>query len=91
VHGQLAHEIEEIRDRAMAFEAYSRQARNTEAERRACEIRLRAERKAGSLLSTMEKAKGGRPAENPLHDERGSEPRTLKQLGISETQSRRWQ
>ena len=31
-------------------------AKNTEAERRACEIRLRAERRAGELLREMEKA-----------------------------------
>lgn len=43
------------------MEAYFRQAKNTEAERRACEIRLRAERKAGQLLAKMEKAKGGQP------------------------------
>ena len=30
-----------------------------DAERRACEIRLRAEHKAGQLLSKMNKAKGG--------------------------------
>jgi len=35
-------EVKEIRDQALAFEVYSRQARNIEAERRACEIRLRA-------------------------------------------------
>jgi hypothetical protein len=41
-------------------EIYTRQARNTEAERQACEIRLRAERKAGFLNDEREKAKGNR-------------------------------
>jgi hypothetical protein len=36
-------------------------ARHRTAGRRACEIRLRAERKAGDLLRDTEKAKGGRP------------------------------
>jgi hypothetical protein len=35
-------------------------ANNVEAERRACQIRLRAERKAGELLKATEKAKGTR-------------------------------
>ena len=38
---------------------YTRQAQNTEAERQACEIRLRAERRCGELLVEMVKAKGG--------------------------------
>ena len=66
-----------------------RQARNTEAERRACEIRLRAERKAGELLRSAEKAKGGRPKTS------GANPAvsapTLRELGVSEDQSRNWQ
>ena len=40
------------------LEAYLRQAKNIDAELMACEIRLRAERKAGVLLRAMEKAKG---------------------------------
>jgi hypothetical protein len=47
------YEIKDIRDKALALEPYSRQARNTEAERQACEIRLRAERKAGQLLAAV--------------------------------------
>jgi hypothetical protein len=51
-------EVKDIHDRAAALECYFRQARNIEAERQCYEIRLRAERKAGELLSQMEKAKG---------------------------------
>ncbi len=56
--------------------------------RRACEIRLRAERKAGQLLAKMEKAKGGQPYQSG--GTMGS-PKTLKALGISPDQSSRWQ
>ncbi len=70
------------------MEAYSQQAKNTEAERRACEIRLRAERKAGQLLSKMEKAKGGQPYQSG--GTMGSS-KTLKSLGVSPDQSSRWQ
>jgi hypothetical protein len=37
----------------------ARQASNTDAKYRACQIRLRAERKVRQLLREMEKAKGG--------------------------------
>jgi len=51
-------EVKDIRDEAIALETYARQAHNTEAERRACEIRLRAERKAGALSAKLEKSRG---------------------------------
>ena len=90
----LAHVyVKDIRDKAMALEAYAKQARNTEAERRACEIRLRAERKAGELLSKMEKAPRG-PDKNGSgqRSQRGtSDIPTLPELGISKQQSHRWQ
>ena len=44
----------------------------------------------GALLAEMNKHKGGRPPENPLHDERGL-PAALKEIGISYIQSSRWQ
>lgn len=88
-------EVKEIRDKALAFETYARQAKNTEAERRACEIRLRAERKAGELLREMEKAKGarGNPGGRgaPVVRSHGETAQTLSNLGISKTQSSRWQ
>jgi hypothetical protein len=51
-------EVKEIRDKARAIEVYARQAPNTEAETKACEIQLRAERRCGQLLRDREMAKG---------------------------------
>jgi hypothetical protein len=81
--------FKQIRDQALAIEVYARQAHNTEAESKACEIQLRAERRCGQLLKQMEKNRGGRPAENQSHAATGSD--TLAALGISKTQSARWQ
>ena len=85
-------EVKHIRDKALAIEMYARQAKNTEAERQACEIRLRAERRAGQLLAERDKAKGGgdQRAEQRSHAATGA-PETLAELGISKTQSSRWQ
>ncbi len=85
-------EAKDIRDKAVAMEAYFKQAKNTEAERRACEIRLRAERKAGKLLSKMEKNKGGgdRKSDHPSRGTTGDKS-TLSDLGITRDQSSRWQ
>jgi hypothetical protein len=82
-------EVKEIRDKAVALEHYARQAQNTDAERQACEIRLRAERKAGQLLTQMPKANGGRPGKTPASKEGVSA--TLDDLGISYKQSSQWQ
>ena len=85
-------EVKDIRDRAVALEHYARQAQNTDAERRAAEIRLRAERKAGQLLSAMDKALGGRsPTPDKRYPEGTATPPTLKELGISKKQSSTWQ
>src|ERR1700679_793590 len=54
-------EVKDIRDKALALEVYAKQAQNMEAERRAIEIRIRAEHRAGELLKDMPKAKGGQP------------------------------
>ncbi|MGI9403062.1 MAG: hypothetical protein ACR2OF_00950 [Hyphomicrobium sp.] len=79
-------EVKDIRDKALAIERYCQQAKNTEAERRACEIRLRAERKAGVLLKDdEERAKAGN------NQWSSSDTTTLSDLGISRDQSSRWQ
>jgi hypothetical protein len=64
-------EVKEVRDQAIALEHYLRLAKNVEAERQCCEIRLRAERKAGELLKKMDKNKGGGPLKNPSDDATG--------------------
>jgi hypothetical protein len=82
-------EVKDIRDKALAWEIYSQQAKNVENERRACEIRLRAERKAGQLLKQMtergERARGGEAGR------RESVLTTLADLGVSRDQSSNWQ
>jgi hypothetical protein len=84
-------EVKDIRNKARAIETYARQAKNVEAERQACEIRLRAERKAGELLRERDKAKAGRPPNRSDNatDYRGAE--TLAEIGISKQQSSDWQ
>jgi hypothetical protein len=72
-------EVKDIRDRAIALEHYSRLAHNVEAERQCCEIRLRAERKAGQLLAKREKAKGAREP-GPIGARRPRTPRGRQRL-----------
>ena len=61
-----------------------------ELQNQAAELKLRAERKLGELLQETVPHGGGRPTENPLHDERGLKL-ALADQGISEIQSHRWQ
>jgi len=90
-------EVKDIRDKAIALERYAQQAMNMDAERKALEIRLRAEKKAGRLLKEM-KANGERvgPKDNL---NQGVSPKscgttsgkTLTDLGITRDQSSKWQ
>jgi hypothetical protein len=84
-------EVKDIRDKAVALEHYARQAQNTDAERHAAEIRLRAERKAGQLLGKIEKANGGRPSKTHSPEEQVSKGTVLEELGISRKQSAEWE
>lgn len=83
-------EVKGIRDRAVALQAYARQAGNTEAELQVTRIRLRAEYRAGRLLAEMEKATGGDAQRTRFHKGTESPPK-LAELGISKKQSWIWQ
>jgi hypothetical protein len=93
VESHSVDEVKPIRDKALALEMYARQAKNTEAEQQACEIRLRAERRAGELLTRMDKAKGALKRGNGAPIRRSDDPttETLEDLGISKQQSSDWQ
>jgi hypothetical protein len=54
-------EAKDIRDKALALEAYYRQARNLDAEREAANVRLRAERRVGELLKELARAETPNP------------------------------
>lgn len=80
-------EVKDLRDKALAIEVYARQAKNVEAERQACEIRLRAERRWGQLYKASEKVKNQHDV--PLVGDEGH--KTLAEMGVSYDQSSRWQ
>lgn len=52
-------EVKDLRDKAMALEMYARQAKNKDAERKASDVRLRAERRTGELLKELARAEAG--------------------------------
>ncbi len=58
-------------------------AMNTDAERQAKAIRLRAERKAGQLLTVIVKANRGSDKSDQGSHRATSETRTLDQFGVS--------
>jgi len=82
-----------IRDRAITLETYARQAHNVEAERKACEIRLRAERKAGALSAKLERRRGKRTDKQPpaLTDRDSTKAERLHAAGVSPRQAKNWQ
>src|SRR5215813_2777141 len=81
-------EVKNIRDQALALETYARQAKNLDAELKAIEIRIRAERKAGELLKEAEKGKGGR---NSAQAAPSLFAQAKEQAKISDDQAKRWQ
>lgn len=77
-------EVKDIRDKAVAMQEYARQAKDTDLIEHATEIRLRAERRAGELLTKMGERRGRKTSQE------GSLP-SNKELGLTDKQSHRWQ
>ena len=96
-------EVKDIRDKAMALEMYAKQASNTIAERNACDIRLRAERKVGKMLKDLQRATAPNPCglgghtnkvvtSNDVTQQPKSEyAATLEPTGISRQTAHRYQ
>jgi N6-adenosine-specific RNA methylase IME4 len=87
-------EVKDIRDKAIAVQAYARQAKNTTLITQATEIRMRAERRAGELLIEMAERNERASSKDTLARGRELQPREtpkLADLGINKTQSSRWQ
>ena len=61
-------EVKAIRDKAEAVRTYAKLAGDLELQNQACEIRIRAERRAGQLLIDMEKNPGTRGEGRPRKD-----------------------
>lgn len=80
-------EAKSIRDQAEAIRIYAKNAgKGLVIQNQAALIKIQAERRAGELLSTMDRAKRGKPNGNGL-----PKPPTMGDLGIKPMQAHRWQ
>lgn len=84
-------EVKDIRDKAEALRVYHKQVgEGLEIQNRCAEIKIRAERRAGEILMSMEKATGGQPYQS--QDGTGSQSTpTLADIGVTRNQSSNWQ
>ena len=88
---QRIDDIKDFRDKALAVQAYARQANDFELERDASIARVRAERRAGELLRDMEKSTGGGDTSGGSLARPPQDPKTLSEMGLTKDQSSKWQ
>jgi hypothetical protein len=87
-------EVKDFVDKAEAMRAYARQAKNHQLEVDAAEIRIRAERRLGELISAQKATVGLNPGGRPktrAEREQVPEPPTLSDVGIDRKMSARAQ
>lgn len=92
-------EVTELKNKARALEIYAAQAKNTDAERKACEIRIRAEHRTGKLLEELARAKTPNPSGKNQHEvtsNGATQPQSqyaeaLQRTGISRQTAHRYQ
>ena len=92
-------EVKELRNKARALEMYAQQARNLDAERKCCEVRIRAERRAGELLREMKVSgqrqkqgdSGGNRKQTSRNQTSAAPAAKLADLNITRDQSSKWQ
>lgn len=91
VEAETLPEIVRLVDRAEVIRTAARVAGlSRDAQNDWGEYKLDAERKAGLMLATMDKNVGGRPRENPSHDEIGL-PASYGELELDHNKAHRWQ
>ena len=81
-------EVKEIRNEAIALEAYARQAKDTELIQAAVEIKERAARRADEMLTAAREV--GEVVSHGGGTGQGNRGVTLRDLGISKMQASRW-
>jgi site-specific DNA-methyltransferase (adenine-specific) len=82
-------EVKKIRDKMAAIQMYLKQSgQGLEIQNLACEIKIRSERKLGTILTEIILHEGGRPKNSDTMSQFSSK---LSDIGISRKQSSRWQ
>jgi phage N-6-adenine-methyltransferase len=88
-------EVKSIRDKVVAMQIYARHAKDRDLIDHATDIRMRAECRAGELLREMARHGKRVASKDTLKKGRGKQRATtepkLSDLGVSKTQSSRWQ
>ncbi len=83
-------EVKNFRDKAVALEAYAKQANDYELEHDAAIARVRSERKCGELLRDMDMNDGGGDTCGGRLLRPPQSPKTLSEMGITKDQSSKW-